>query len=292
MDNKEALAYWIVEREAVRIQHDAEMPKPWSQDWVFQQTYFCNVRREDDRVTKWIRQNWSPEKIGWADYEYAMVLSRFLNYPPTLEKLTHQSGEVITKPDCILAVLEGLAELGEKVWGNAYVVTTHGLPMGKAQYLCQRVLPAVYDLVGANQWRNAYPTSGPTLAQRYEDYTQLEGMGSFMSAQVIADLKNTPGHPLYDADDWATWSAPGPGSLRGLAWFYDRKISFKEYPNLINGVRDYLATRQGLEPFKLLSHPEKGFNMQDLQNCLCEYDKYMRVRTDSGRSKRSYPGRG
>jgi hypothetical protein len=30
---------------------------------------------------------------------------------------------------------------------------------------------------------------------------------------------------------------------------------------------------------------------QDLQNCLCEFDKYMRVSTGAGRSKRKYNGR-
>lgn len=289
MNNKEALAYWIVEREAVRMQHDAAMPKPWSQDVVFQQTYFCNVRREDDRVTKWIRQNWSPNYLGWGNYEFYTVMARFLNWPDTLGKISLCHWDKKEDFVNLERELEELAKDG-KVWGNAYVVTTHGLPMGKAAYLCQRVLPAVYDLVGANQWRYQYATSGPTLAQRYEDYTQLEGMGSFMSAQVIADLKNTKDHPLYDAEDWYSWSAPGPGSLRGLSWFYDRKISFSEYHNLINGVRDYIGENHPVAANALRQGQE--INMQDLQNCLCEYDKYMRVRTDSGRSKRNYPGRG
>ena len=32
-----------------------------------------------------------------------------------------------------------LAKRG-KVWGGAYVITTHGIPMGKAAYLCHNVL--------------------------------------------------------------------------------------------------------------------------------------------------------
>lgn len=291
MSNKEILAYWIRERESIRIAKDAGFPKPWSTDWVFQQTYFCNVRREDDRVTRWIRGNWSPDKIGWDDYEYAMVVARFLNWPVTLQHLTHQSGEIITKPDAILATLEGLASLSEKVWGNAYVVTTHGIPMGKAQYLCQRVLPAAYDLLGAARWRTAYGSGPPTLARRYEDYMQLEGMGSFMSAQVLADLKNTPRHPLYEAEDWYSWSAPGPGSLRGLSWFFGRKISHNEYRDRIDDVAVYLSATDTEAANVLRQGAEARINMQDLQNCLCEYDKYMRVSTSNGRSKRGYPGK-
>lgn len=289
MNNKEYLAYWIVEREKVRQAKEAGLPKPWSGDWVFQETYFCNVRREDDRVTRWIRQNWSPEKIGWDDYEYAMILARFLNWPDTLDELDAE-GSNIANPKWVMEVLERRADRGEKVWGNAYVVTTHGLPMGKAQYLCQRVLPAAYDLLGAARWRGAYSGATRTLACRYDDYITLEGMGSFMSAQVLADLKNTPGHPLFTAEDWYDWSAPGPGSLRGLSWFEERTVRPRDYKLSIGRVAQYLLETS---PEVSAIFLEKGtdINMQDLQNCLCEYDKYMRVRSGKGRSKRGYPGK-
>lgn len=289
MDAKDVLAYWIRERENIRLAKESGLPKPWSDDPIFQQTYFCNVRREDDRVTRWIRGNWSPDKIGWDDYEYAMVLARFINWPDTLEHLVCEDGPCL--PDEVFAVIEDIANNSRKVWGNAYVVTTHGLRISKAQYLCKNVLPAAYDLLGAGRWRQAYATGGCSLAQRYEDYMRLEGMGSFMSAQVLADLKNTLKHPLaHFTHDWWSWSAPGPGSLRGLAWFHGKeRVNPGDYHTLINHVRDYLVQ---WHPDAAKSVMYSGdVNMQDLQNCLCEYDKYMRISHGTGRSKRSYPGR-
>lgn len=271
-------------------------PKPWSKDWVFQETYFCNVRREDDKVTRWIRQNWSPEKIGWDDYEYAMVVARFLNWPDTLNALMNMKrlgGDHYRwlDPRNIEIVLRDLAADGHKVWGNAYVVTTHGIVMGKAAYLCQRVLPPLYEAVGRGMWQPHYPTSGATLAQRHDFYRQFEGMGSFMAAQVLADLKNTVGHPLYTAEDWYSWSAPGPGSLRGLSWFEGKTVRPRDYALSIKRVAQYLMDEHP-NAAKLLRSAVDGYiNMQDLQNCLCEFDKYMRVRTGSGRSKRGYPGK-
>lgn len=139
-------------------------------------------------------------------------------------------------------------------------------------------------------WRNQYPSGGCTLAQRYEDYTDFEGMGSFMAAQVLADLKNTPGHPLYEADDWYQWSAPGPGSLRGLEWFEGTRVRLRDYEYAMERVAAYIidtpaAKHLGKTP------TDTRINMQDLQNCLCEFDKYMRVRNGTGRSKRGYPGK-
>lgn len=265
-------------RETVRQLKENGVPKPWTEDPVFQDTYFCNVRREDDRVTRWIRTNWSPEKIGWDDYEYAMILARFLNWPDTLGRLSAQEFPLSNFKD-VQDWLETWAEEG-KIWGNAYVVTTHGIPMGKAEYLCQRVLPAAYELVGAGKWRNQYPPSGTTLAARHKVLMQLEGMGSFMAAQVIADLKNTPDHPLAKTRDWFTWAAPGPGSLRGMQWFYGRMPTALEFGPWMEDVQEYVNKETGLD-----------LHAQDVQNCLCEFDKYMRVKTGQGRSKRGYPGR-
>ena len=110
--------------------------------------------------------------------------------------------------------------------------------------------------------------------------SKLEGFGSFMAAQVVADLKNTPGHILTAAPDWHTWSAPGPGSLRGLGWCYERRIGAAEYNNAINVLWNKIANLSGMP----------AMCMQDFQNCLCEFDKYMRVSTRTGRSKRKYDG--
>jgi hypothetical protein len=281
---QEHLVYWIQEREKIRLKKEQGLPKPWSDDPVFQRTYFCNVSREDDRVTKWIRDNWSPTAIGWENYEYAMVLARFLNWPETLDYLDATKG--IPSPEVIHKWLVARAELVKcKIWGNAYVITSHGLKMPKVAYLCERVLPAAYELLGAGRWQGAYALGPNTLAARHAQLMQLEGLGSFLAAQVIADLKNTKGHPLEEAPDWFEWSAPGPGSLRGLTWYFgESQARFFKYEKLINivfqGVQQFIPDLQ-----KVL----RG-GMQDLQNCLCEYDKYMRVLNGTGRSKRKYPG--
>jgi len=57
-DNQEQLIYWINERENIRLKKEAGESPPWSSNPVMQVTYFCNVNREDDKVTKWIRDNW------------------------------------------------------------------------------------------------------------------------------------------------------------------------------------------------------------------------------------------
>ena len=55
--NLNLLVYWITEREAVRKRRADGDPPPWSDDRIFQRK-FCNVERERDAVSVWIREHW------------------------------------------------------------------------------------------------------------------------------------------------------------------------------------------------------------------------------------------
>jgi hypothetical protein len=258
---RELFVYWVNEREKVRLAKERGDPKPWSQDKIFQEVYFTNIRREDDRVTRWLRANWL---VNDRNYEFAMVVARLINKPETLGYILYPYGRFTPRYE--IAIREAAQNL-KPFWGNAYVVTTHGQRMDKVQYLlgvlegAHKVLP----LVGVAGTCTAY----------WRALQGLEGFGSFMAAQVVADLKNTVFHPLANAPDFWTFVAPGPGSKRGLEWYFGRKGNF------YIDIDQVAAETGGVIP--LLS-------MQDLQNCLCEFDKYMRVRNGTGRSKRKYAG--
>lgn len=273
----ELLIYWIQERHDILTKRMAGQPKPWSKDPVFQNTYFCNVRREDDKVTQFIRKFYSPH-VEDRMFEYNIIFSRFINWPPTIEVIKYMQDH---DPEWLLNYLDCLASNG-KIWGNAYVITTHGIPMPKAAYLCRNVLGGVYR--GLDALRKA--CRGPSLALAAEALEGFEGVGPFLAGQVVADLKNTPGHPLASADDWWEFVMPGPGSIRGASWVLYGKsegVTYSTFQRAFQEIREYVDHKWV---------PEMGvvLHSQDLQNCLCEFDKYCRVTTGSGRSKRGYAG--
>lgn len=255
-------------------------PRPWTQDPVLQTTYFCNVRREDDKVTKWIR-NYYSDWVGDPDFEFNIALARLLNWPETLNAVGYRG-----YGDAGLALLEDqLTELSKsgKVFGDAYIVSTNGRAMPKAQYLCQMLLPQLGKALGAgSKWRATWGSA--SLAHAYSGLIGVYGLGSFMAGQVIADLKNTYRHPLRNAQDWWSWSTKGPGSERGLSWLNfgesGHRISEKEFREEILVIKNMLEIRYDIEEL----------NAQDLQNCLCEFDKYCRVLMGTGKSKRKYHG--
>lgn len=286
MNYPDLLLYWIKERYAILKKKEQGLPAPWSEDPVFQSTYFCNVRREDDKVTKYIRAIYS-QFVSHPLFEYNMVLARFLNRPDTLEAIGHF--QQVHQPGVICARLRQRADFGYPIWGNAYVITTHGQKMDKLAYLAQ-VLDAVHE-----QLPNIRAATQPTITRALPTclgasmaLQMVNGIGSFLAGQIVADLKNTINHPLHSAADRDTFVVPGPGSLRGASWFH------WERPDKMTPAA-FLPSGFGL----IRRHVDKNWpqevppiDNQDLQNCLCEFDKYCRVKNGTGRSKRKYAGTG
>lgn len=269
--------FWIRERYRILTKKQSNTPKPWSEDRVFQTTYFCNVRREDDKVTKWIRDFYSPH-VDHPFFEYNIILSRFLNRPETLKQMGFLE---FHSPDPVLKFLEDIASEGQQVWGGAYLITTHGMKMPKATYLARNVLGSAVDVLeqGRAVVRGTHCGPAARVLER------IEGVGSFLAAQVIADLKNTVGHPLKDSFDFTSFVSCGPGSLRGASWFHYNepgKVTPAGFMDYFREIRRYVDEHWPDEVPRI--------DNQDLQNCLCEFDKYMRVRNGTGRSKRRYNG--
>lgn len=275
--NQEQLVYWITERESIRKKKEAGLPAPWSDNPVMQETYFCNVNREDDKVTKWIRQNWTyPCDVSGEEcadyYDFSMIVARIFNLPSTLEEL-QQPIETHHWLQHAEQVFYERKQRGDNIWHGAYIVSTNGKKMDKVSY-CLMLLEKL-----ATSPKITHSCS--TLYDSHQALMKVEGLASFLAAQVVADLKNTVGHPLSKVEDWFTFSAPGPGSLRGFSWFFEEKVSAKNYHAKIEEAYEILE-------FELPEEILEFLCFQNLQNCFCEYDKFMRVTNGTGRSKRKY----
>jgi hypothetical protein len=285
-DALKRLMYWIHTREEVRKKKEAGKPPPWTTDEIIANYRFCSVRRNDDKVTRWIHTNWLDPHSGDPDLWFAMVVARLVNWPDTLERLTkavfNGSGKVRwgLNGGVFVSEMHLRKAQGDKVFSGAYIVSTNGKAMDKAEYLEQYVLTPLWAARAVIR-----PRAGDSLHHFHSRLVAYDGLGSFMAAQVVADIKYDPRSPLRTAPDWQYWAAPGPGSKRGLNRvmgadhdrpFTDREWTF-HFADLLQLVNMRLSPRMG--------GPLTG---QDLQNCLCEFDKYERVRLGQGKPRSGY----
>lgn len=283
MEHKTAdLAYWITERYAIKLRREQGLAKPWSGDPIFQTVRFCNVHREDDAVTKWMRENWSDLKSpAWW-----FVLGRMLNYVPTLEDIvsygvtadTDRSEEWLPTIDGLRDGLKLKRDDGDKIFTSAYTISTCGKKMDKIDYV-MGVVQEVKDFEAAQRM------SHRSCIDTWSDLTRIDGLGSFLAAQVVADMKNTEGHPLARAEDFWTFSASGPGSLRGLSWYF-----FGEPDGVTAGGYHTALKACRAEVDPLIPEYIPRISDQDFQNCLCEFSKYMKVKHTGGHARNRFEG--
>ena len=278
----ERLVYYINERESIRKLREAGYPKPWTQDKILQTYRFCNVNREDDTVTQWIAKHWREPNAKDKDLWLAMVVARLINWPDTLYELDyphnlHSTDRFVNWGRKFLHTLHSRKAQHKKVFSGAYIVSTNGHIMDKADYLLVHVIRPMWD-----KKEFLRPQQTDSLASFAYRLTGFNGMGGFMAGQVIADLKYAKGCPLYTATDWATWALSGPGSRRGLNRLLGRE---KNAPWKEEAWHEQLYTLQ-----KELKRKDITLHAQDVQNNLCEFDKYERVRLGTGRPRSLYPG--
>lgn len=268
----ERLAHWINHRWIIHVKKSRGEPLPWSTDRILQNYRFCNVHRENDKVTRWIAHNWRDSNGGEHNLVPALVLARMFNLPSTLSQLGFPYEWDTSR---MADIVKDMRADKQKIFNGAYLITTCGVKMDKVDYVF-RVADDARDL-GFEATRKCR-----TLEEMHRLLTTVNGLGDFLAGQVIADLKNTPGHPLETAMDHSTWATPGPGSLRGLA-----RLEGAHRPSRAGFLPRLHAARA---PVDLLLGDMPLVDAQDFQNCLCEFDKWDRTYLGQSKPKQRYSG--
>lgn len=276
-EHQKIFYHWIVEREKARVGRETGLPKPWTTDPVIQSYRFCNVRREDDTVTKWIHKEWLYpfQKVERMRQVLAMIIARTINRVETLQAIGYPLTDLTEYFEYARNILKNRRAAGQKVWTGAYLVSTNGHSMDKIDYIIDRVWKPF-----ARKGRAPYISE--TLEMYHTYLTKFDGMGSFMAGQVIADLKYS--NLLNEAKDWDTWGPIGPGSKRGLNRYFGRSLE---------ATIKTKAVLEELNALKLQVHQRCGLHLpvHNIQNVCCEYDKMLRVINGEGTPRSSYSGK-
>lgn len=269
--------YWISEREAIRLRREEGEGQPWTDDFILNTYRFCNVRRMDDKVSRWLMENWYIPYRGHRNMLKACALARFFNLPSTLEHLTNPVFHDGYLASTIKAVVRHLRDdIGQPVFNGAYIVRGHVAADGADK------IEAVVDAYVGRMLKAQDVIIPSSMRETWLRLATCYGFGSFMAGQVTADLRWAVPGTWIDKDEWAP---PGPGSMRGLNRFLERDIKTTytegEFVTYLTAIIDSCYP---LLPPELVSRMEAI----DWQNCLCEFDKYERTLWGQGRPKSLY----
>lgn len=271
------LAKFIFERHNIFKLRALGFPKPWTDDPILQNYRFCNVYREHDRETVWIAENWRNPNTNDPNVWFAMAVARFVNWSPSLEAIGYPVPWDAKK---FRYALDYRAQFGEKVYTGAYIIPPGVGYKNKAEYLAKEVLTPLWE------HRDDVRASLVGCMHFHHKLMQFKGMGNFLAGQIVADTKFT--RSLDTALDWWEFAVEGPGSKRGLNRVCSRPVN----QNWKKGEWwvKLMELKARISPTIEIDWKMPRLSAQDLQNCLCEFDKYERVRLGEGQPRSHYPG--
>lgn len=284
----ERMLHWCVERENIRKNKDKGLSPPWSSDPILSTYRFCNLRRRDDRVSVWLLNNVLNKCLDVELFTFLQftALCRWVNWPPTIVGIIDAGLYTTDGLDisAIGAFIDNMCSSKTKTWTGAYMVRAAPkrdfgvLPKGK--FVAEVVVGA-----GMLSVKEALIESvcKAELVGIWKTLCSIKNWGSFMAGQVVADWTYTP--LLSQAPDLNSWAPQGPGSVRGYNRMLGLHIKTKAPPMEV-WCAQLIAWREAI--VLKLGSEYTNVTLHDVQNVLCEFDKYERVRLGEGRPRSLY----
>lgn len=259
------------------------LDRAYTDDVILQKYRFCNVFREDDKVTKWFRLNIRARMQTPEQHVRAAVAFRWFNLPATGELLLPWLLGQEPAEHAMRRIHERALE-GQPILNAAYMIKS---PPGlkKAPGIFQCIQNVEDDLEALTESIMHHGT----LEHAVEALCAYPYLGPFMAYQSVCDLRFTP--VLMHAPDVNLWTSPGPGSARGIGRVFFRNADAYSYtgrdrPELIKRMQ-YLLYRVHMEESLWSSHWPK-WELSTVQHWACEFDKYSRVVNGQGEPKQKY----
>jgi alpha-glutamyl/putrescinyl thymine pyrophosphorylase clade 1 len=284
---------FIRERDAIYHRKIAGCPWPWTEDTILQSYRFTEIYRERDRTSlhyqKTIRNRYGqddawilPATVFYRWFNRVETCEYFFDQPDLLDYKNPCVFERYFNHDCdVKILLECLVKIPPPHVTGAFIITGKpGYAKGEGVVFyfhdwCKKPWEAKW-----REWR--FGNKPPSLQEMYDWLREdAAGLGSFMTAQLVADLKYLSF--MQEAVGWWLWAAPGPGSQKGLNAVLGRPMDQAWNKD------DWLAELQILNAKENSHLIDIGhFHCQDTQNHCCEFSKYEKVRTGAGRPRQIY----
>lgn len=295
------------ERHRIYTLKTIGVPKPWTENYVFRNYYFCNVFRRIDKTTDYLVKNVIEPNEDNPELWKAIMLFRYISRLDTYKEL--QGHEF-----CFLWIYRWMRSMQERkipIFTNAFIVNSKGIDGGwvdKVTYIFKLI-----QYFNREYTALSFDDTLKSMDRLEEAFTALKeapGVGPFMAYQYCMDFAYSKRY-LYSARDKFIWTYLGIGAQRGMnrllhgepkktkilfdiniaSWIYERWTDeiFKHLEDEIDftymQVKKVFSsvTRKDIENYY---QPFRELHMGDVEHWLCEYDKFCR----GGSKKRRYAG--
>lgn len=288
----EIFKYYVAERYKVHLLKDVERkPFPWTEDRILSMYRFTNVRREQDKNSKYLLSLMAKHGNNRLSLNTVcnIILFRLFNKIETMEYLGGWVDFRAYDEDMVRKQLTSVP-VGYVYFTNAYL--SSGMKKEFNKYFPKentRVMniPNVINLFCGKLWKGIRHAESPLDVM--DTLKQVNGISDFLAYQIFVDLTYLEDFPWSENE----FVRSGPGCRLGLSYL------FKNYDNLedeelLFWLRDNCPiTREWCQEHMTdLPMEDRYMNVMSLENCMCELGKYMKTTLGVGRPRSLYRANG
>ena len=287
MDTEAVESYfgWINERHSIYQRRVANENPPWTEDRILQDYKFTNPFRENDKVTVWMRENWTKPNHNRSHGEiiFNCCLFRMIGTSEFADAHKWVNEDHGWDKNRTKELIQERLSKGLRTFTGAYIITNQGLKAPKSEVVVDYFLTPIWENKEALS-KIAEETLSLQAVHTAMGFHKGWGGGGFMSYEVVTDLNYTP--VLDTAKDQFSWANAGPGAKRGLNRIHLRDLKKSMNQQTANTEMQLLLEEA---PKYCKPHvPVRLVDMRTIEHSLCEWDKYERVRLGQGTPRSRY----
>lgn len=297
---------FVTERYRIHIRKDFLKQKaPWTNNPILLQYKFCNIRREHDRQSQYLIKNISTNPC--LSLEDKIVNSFYFRAWNNWDTMKDLGGPWPAKclyssqmKEQVRSIYQQLAaeDPDRKWWSSAYnqggTKQAWRYPDPNEKINKEDDIPLRVFHIGP--WLKEHNTIEKLLSANdqkaaFEAIKEIQGFADFLAYQIFVDLTYTAEFPFSENE----FVVAGPGCRKGLNKLFDdydgltlEEALFWLADNIDEIFNEVHPPFWAGRLFVDLPQEDRFFSVMCLENCMCEFCKYIRTIEGNGRPRVKY----
>lgn len=297
---------FVTERYKIHIRKDFLKQKaPWTNNPILSQYKFCNIRREHDRQSQYLIKNISTNPcLSLEDKIVNSFYFRAWNNWDTMKDLggPWPANNLYSSQmkEQVRPIYQQLAseDPDRKWWSSAYnqggTKQAWRYPDPNEKINKEDDIPLRVFHIGP--WLKEHNTIEKLLSANdqkaaFEAIKEIQGFADFLAYQIFVDLTYTAEFPFSENE----FVVAGPGCRKGLNKLFDdydgltlEEALFWLADNIDEIFNEVHPPFWAGRLFVDLPQEDRFFSVMCLENCMCEFCKYIRTIEGNGRPRVKY----
>ncbi len=288
--------YWIIERYRIFIKKQIQKkPFPWTEDVILQKYSFTNVRRIQDRVTKFVLDEIiNNDELTIQQKLLNVAWFRIFNEPNTFKLFKFPIRISQLQTDDFKKIhdkYEKMIPQKIKLSRGAYMNSgTMRVLFDDVKGYRTTLMPwhIIWKLYHSEKFKNLLNSiKNNDAIQGYNIINSVRGLGEFLSYQIYIDMTYIKEVP-FSQDDIVIM---GPGARVGAVIInpYLKKVESHLFAIYLRKHIDELFEKYFFTNCQIfmryLPKNERFISLSNIQNCLCQFSKYYKFLNSQKRVK-------